>query len=51
MDDPRGLPFDIKEAMSGVETHIETIDVDRDNIVDMHDWVRTYAENQRALPP
>lgn len=37
------LPFDEKEDKDGLETHIDTVDVDHDDIVDIRGWIRTYA--------
>jgi hypothetical protein len=43
------LPFDIQDERRGLETHIDTIDVDRDEIVDLRAWVRTYAGTDQAI--
>jgi hypothetical protein len=43
------LPFDIEDERRGVETHIDTIDVDRDEIKDLRGWVRTYAGSEQTI--
>ena len=43
------LPFDIADERRGLETHIDTIDVDRDEIVDLRGWVRTYAGTDETI--
>jgi hypothetical protein len=43
------LPFDARDEQSGIETHIDTIDLDHDRIVDLRGWVRTYAGTNTAI--
>ena len=43
------LPFDIEDERRGVEAHIDTIDVDRDEITDIRGWVRTYAGTEETI--
>ena len=43
------LPFDMKEALQGIVSHIETIDFDKDAIVDLTGWVRYYKETQEPI--
>jgi hypothetical protein len=43
------LPFDINEEKRGIETHIDTIDFNRDWITDLRGWVRTYAGTERTI--
>jgi hypothetical protein len=37
------LPFDVHEARQGIVSHIDTIDLDADRVVDLRGWIRTYA--------
>jgi hypothetical protein len=40
------LPFDVREARQGVESHIDTIDFDNDKIIDLRGWVRVYRQSR-----
>src|SRR5262249_39820710 len=40
------LPFDVREARQGVESHIDTIDFDHDKTIDLRGWVRVYRQSR-----
>jgi hypothetical protein len=42
-------PFDEREAKAGVETHIDTLDLDGDAGPEIRGWVRTYAGTQTVI--
>jgi hypothetical protein len=37
------VPMNQRQALRGVQSRIDTIDVDRDEIVDVRGWIRSYA--------
>jgi hypothetical protein len=43
------LPFRTREARDPVESHIDTIDLDSDEVVDVRGWIRTYKDSELPI--
>jgi len=43
------LPFDERDEKRGMEMHIDTVDIDDDDVVDLRAWVRTYAGTDETI--
>ncbi|MDP9050957.1 MAG: hypothetical protein M3O31_09605 [Acidobacteriota bacterium] len=43
------LPFNAREAMQGIESHIDTVDFTDERIVHLRGWIRTYKGQDKSL--
>jgi hypothetical protein len=43
------LPMNQREALRGMRSRIDTIDVDRDGVVDVRGWIRSYADTDEPI--
>lgn len=43
------VPMNQRQALRGVRSRIDTIDVDRDDIVDVRGWIRSFADDDEPI--
>jgi hypothetical protein len=43
------LPMNQRDALRGVQSRIDTIDVDRDGVVDVRGWIRSFADTDEPI--
>lgn len=43
------VPMNQRQALRGVRGRIDTIDVDRDDVVDVRAWIRSYADDDEPI--
>ena len=43
------VPMNQREALRGVRSRIDTIDVDRDDVVDVRGWIRSFADTGEPI--
>jgi hypothetical protein len=43
------VPMNQRQALRGVRSRIDTIDVDRDDVVDVRGWIRSYADDDEPI--
>ena len=43
------VPMNQREALRGVRSRIDTIDVDRDDVVDVRGWIRAFADTDEPI--
>ena len=43
------VPMNQREALRGVHSRIDTIDVDRDDVVDVRGWIRSFADTDEPI--
>lgn len=43
------VPMNQRDALRGVRSRIDTIDVDRDDVVDVRGWIRSFADDDEPI--
>ena len=43
------VPMNQREALRGVRSRIDTIDVDRDDVIDVRGWIRAFADTDEPI--
>jgi hypothetical protein len=43
------VPMNQRQALRGVQSRIDTIDVDRDDVIDIRGWIRSYADTDEPI--
>jgi hypothetical protein len=43
------VPMNQREALRGVHSRIDTIDIDRDGVVDVRGWIRSFADTDEPI--